>query len=109
VSPDFPTNNLSVKKIDLREDVASDNIRCTVSGWGLLEYQKAPEPQILQVVYVPFISYDTCRSTYNDIELGMICAGKRRGGKGACHVSILSCLHHKNFVVGILFKRNAYQ
>jgi len=88
VSPDFPTDNPAVKPIPLRKDVASD-IKCTVSGWGRLEDQKGPKPQILQVVVVPFISYNTCRSIYNDIEPGMICAGYLQGGKDACGVSII--------------------
>jgi hypothetical protein len=49
-------------------------------------------PQILQLVSVRFITYDTCRHTYSKIEPGMICAGERMGRKGACRVSISSLL-----------------
>jgi hypothetical protein len=92
VSPDFPTDNPAVESIPLRKDVARDGIKCTVSGWGLMGDTKQAMPQILQVVFVPFITYETCRRIYNDIEPGMNCAGERMGGKGFCEVSISSLL-----------------
>jgi hypothetical protein len=81
VIPDFPTDNPAVKPIPLRKDVASDDAKCTVSGWGKLVDPEETRPQILQVVDVHFITYDTCRSKYSDIEPGMISAGERKGGK----------------------------
>jgi len=96
VSPDFPKDNPAVKIIRLRKDVARDGIKCTVSGWGHLGDPKKTMPQILQVVEVPFITYDNCRSIYSkiysEIEPGMNCAGDCKGGKGACIVSIPSLL-----------------
>jgi len=90
VNPDFPTDNPAVNSILLRNDVASDDVKCTVSGWGLMEDSKDAIPQILQVVAVHFINYDTCRSVYNNIKPGMKCAGALMGGKGVCKVSISS-------------------
>jgi len=49
-------------------------------------------PQILKLVVVPFITYDTCRSKYSNIEPGMNCAGEQTDGKDACVVSIPSLL-----------------
>jgi hypothetical protein len=63
-----------------------------VSGWGRLEGTEQNMPQILQVVVVPFITYDTCSSTYSYIKPGMICAGERNGGQDTCEVSIPSLL-----------------
>jgi hypothetical protein len=63
-----------------------------VSGWGRLEDTEQNMPQILQVVVVPFITYNTCSSIYRSIKPGMICAGERNGGKDACEVSIPSLL-----------------
>jgi corin len=64
-----------------------------VSGWGSLGDAEDTMPEILQVVKVPFITYDTCRHKYNytekSIEPGMICAGYPDGGKDACGVSTL--------------------
>jgi len=90
VSPDFPTDNPAVKPIPLRKDVASDSVKCTVSGWGYVRNQAETLSQILQVVDVTFIPYDTCRSIrgYSNIKPGMICAGDSKGGKDACTVSI---------------------
>jgi hypothetical protein len=63
-----------------------------VSGWGYLKDGDLATPQILQVVVVPFITYDTCRYIYQNytdgsIEPGMNCAGYLQGGKDACGVS----------------------
>jgi hypothetical protein len=88
VRPDFPTDNPAVKSIPLRENVARDDIKCTVSGWGLMGNSKQAMPQILQFVSVSFITYDTCRHRYSFIEPGMNCAGESMGGKGVCKVSI---------------------
>jgi coagulation factor 12 (Hageman factor) len=92
VSPGFPTDNPAVKAIPMREDIAPDGLVCTVSGWGLLGDEEDTMPQILQVVIVPFITYDTCRIIYKDytegsIEPGMNCAGFLEGGKDACGVN----------------------
>ena len=86
-----------MKPIALRKDVASDGIKCTVSGWGHLGDTKETKPQILQVVEVPFINYDSCRSIYSNIEHGMVCAGESEGGKDACKVSIPSLLTSSEF------------
>jgi hypothetical protein len=75
-----------------------------VSGWGLLGDTKETMPQILQVVEVPFITYDNCRNIYSDIKHGMICAGESEGGKDACQISIPSLLTSSEFEVRILFK-----
>jgi hypothetical protein len=95
VSPGFPTDNPAVKAIPLQENVAPDGLICTVSGWGLLGAAEQTMPQILQVVVVPFITYDTCRYIYRNytegsIEPGMNCAGYLQGGKDACGVSTAS-------------------
>ncbi|GFG36634.1 hypothetical protein Cfor_04118, partial [Coptotermes formosanus] len=89
VSPGFPTDNSAVKAIPLRQDVAPDGLICTVSGWGSLGDSDGTMPQNLQVVMVPFITYDTCRYIYSNytegsIEPGMNCAGFLQGGKDAC-------------------------
>ena len=78
MSPDFPTDNPSVKPIALRKDVASDGIICTVSGWRFLGEPKEAMPQILQVDEVSFIIYDTCSNIYSDIKPDMNCAGELR-------------------------------
>ena len=93
MSPGFPTDNPAVKAIPLRQDVAPDGMVCTVSGWGFLEEDEKTLPQILQVVVLPFITYDTCRHIYENytkasVEPGMNCAGYLEGGKDACGVSI---------------------
>ncbi|GFG36636.1 hypothetical protein Cfor_04119, partial [Coptotermes formosanus] len=89
VSPGFPTDNSAVKAIPLRQDVPPDRLICTVSGWGSLGDSDGTMPQILQVVMVPFITYDPCRDIYSNytegsIEPGMNCAGFLQGGKDAC-------------------------
>jgi hypothetical protein len=86
-----------VKPIALRKDVASDGIKFTVSGWGLLGDTKKTTPQILGVVEVPFITYDNCRSIYSNIEHGMVCAGESEGGKVAYQVRIPSLLTSSEF------------
>jgi hypothetical protein len=63
-----------------------------MSGWGRLEGTEQNMPQILQVVVVPLITYDTCSSMYSYIDPGMICAGESNGGKDACVVSMPSLL-----------------
>ena len=97
MSPGFPTDNPAVKAIPLRQNIAPEGLVCTVSGWGRLEEAQPIKPQILQVVVMPFITYDTCRyifRNYTDgsIEPGMNCAGYLQGGKDACGVSIASLL-----------------
>jgi len=89
VSPGFPTDNPAVKAIPLQQNLAPDGLECTVSGWGRLRDGELATPQILQVVVVPFITYDTCRYIYQNytdgsIEPGMNCAGYLQGGKDAC-------------------------
>jgi transmembrane serine protease 9 len=81
-----------VKAIPLQQNVAPDGQVCTVSGWGYLRDEDLDLPQMLQVVVVPFITYDTCRYFYQNIpygsiEPGMNCAGYLQGGKDACGVS----------------------
>ena len=93
MSPDFPTDNLAVKPIRLQKDVVRDGVMCTVSGWGLLREEEKTLPQILQVVTVPFITYDTCSSKYytdGRIKPGMNCASYPQSGKDALPVSIPS-------------------
>jgi hypothetical protein len=79
VSPAFPSDNLAVKPIKLRKEAARADVRCTVSGWGLLGGEGSPFPDKLQVGFVYFIPFEECRSRYpNNIEKriqpGMICA-----------------------------------
>jgi len=102
VSPDFPTDNPAVKPIALRKDVARDGIRCTVSGWGKLGDSQEGMPQILQVVDVFFVTYDTCRSINSDIEPGMNCAGERKGGKDACVGDSGGPLQCGGFLTGVV-------
>jgi hypothetical protein len=115
VSPGFPTDNPAVKAIPLRQNFAPDGQVCTVSGWGYLRDEDLDLPQMLQVVVVPFITYDTCRYFYQNItdgsiEPGMNCAGYLQGGKDACGVSTgslfaaqaglcLYCLRNQLFLI----------
>jgi len=61
-----------------------------LSAWAWLRSKVQSSPQILQVVVLPFITYDTCRSIYSIIEPSTNCAGERKGGKAASIVSIPS-------------------
>ncbi|GFG30450.1 hypothetical protein Cfor_06734, partial [Coptotermes formosanus] len=90
VSPAFPTDNPAVKPIRLRQDVATGGIKCTVSGWGLLDEKENTTPQILQFAIARLISYEECRSKYSNIPTasikpGMICANNHRRGQAACY------------------------
>ena len=92
MSPDFPTDNPAVKPIPLQEGVVRDGVNCTVSGWGLLREEDETGSEILQVVTVPFITYDHCTEYYTDGEIknGTNCASYPQSGKDALPVSIPS-------------------
>jgi hypothetical protein len=95
VSLELPTENPAVKSIELRKDVGSDGIQCTVSGWGRLGGDEKHFPQKLQVAYVYLTPYENCRpKRWNNSQLsiqpGMICAEFIGKESGACEVSTLS-------------------
>ena len=95
MSPGFPTDNPAVKTIPLRKEAARDEVACTVSGWGLRGENDKNPTDILQVAYVNFISYEECRSRYENntkqsIESGMICAASIGKTSDSCYVSTLS-------------------
>ena len=99
MSPGFPTNNPAVKPIPLRKEAASDEITCTVSGWGPRGENDTNLSDILQVAYVNLFPYGECLSRYgnntkDNIQPGMICAGSNTKGSDACYVSTFSLFTH---------------
>lgn len=65
-------------------------IPTVVTGWGALR-EGGSSPTQLQVVEVPLVSLEDCRSAYgtNAITDRMVCAGFPEGGKDACQVRVL--------------------
>jgi len=58
--------------------------KCWITGWGNLEFQQQPPPQILQEVDVVIKSNAECAVDYADINAideSMICANGERDGK----------------------------
>lgn len=61
-----------------------------ITGWGLLQETTPPPPTQLQVVEVPVISLEQCRTEYGanyTVTDRMLCAGYPEGLKDACVVS----------------------
>lgn len=98
LSYDFAIMKLS-EKIEFTEDChpirlpkenqkVADELKCTVSGWGMNE--KNEKPRELQSVEVFTVNSKTCQKNYNTtrvkfrISESMLCAGNEEGGKDAC-------------------------
>lgn len=80
------TFSLTIAPIRLAEmgDIVPGGTIATVSGWGNTEEGGSP-PEVLQVVSVPIVDFETCREAYdgiNPVTEGMICAGDE--GIGSC-------------------------
>ena len=100
MSPGFPTDNPAVKPITLRKEAASDEVACTVSGWGVRGENDKNLPHNLQVAYVNIVPYGECRSRYGNntkenIQPGMICTASNGKGSDACYVSTFSLFIHQ--------------
>lgn len=63
----------------------------SITGWGALN-EGGSSPSQLQVVEVPLVSLEECRSAYGveSITDRMLCAGLPEGGKDACQVNFLT-------------------
>ncbi|KAM7386123.1 hypothetical protein PAMA_008981 [Pampus argenteus] len=56
---------------------------CWILGWGNVKTNvPLPNPEILQELKVPIVSYDDCKVAYPELTSDMLCAGA--GGKDAC-------------------------
>ena len=62
----FPDGHPAVKPIPLRKEAARDEVACTVSGWGLHGENDKNPTDILQVAHLYLISYEECRSRYEN-------------------------------------------
>lgn len=55
-----------------------------LSGWGSLQFNGS-EPNILQVLDVPLISWDECQAVYQHLTERMFCSDNTAAGKSPCN------------------------
>ncbi|KAI4457880.1 polyserase-related [Holotrichia oblita] len=67
--------NANINSIPLAANLPPPNTNCTISGWGLTDFEGDPSP-ILLFAHVLLLSHQTCLQSYGSYLLGgMICAG----------------------------------
>uniref|UniRef100_A0A8C9AAQ1 Peptidase S1 domain-containing protein n=1 Tax=Prolemur simus TaxID=1328070 RepID=A0A8C9AAQ1_PROSS len=68
----------SIHTINITSQCPTPGTTCVVSGWGHL-------PNALQCAHVPVRSAEDCRAAYPGVyNTGMLCAGSKQDGQGAC-------------------------
>ncbi|XP_060527085.1 trypsin-7-like [Cylas formicarius] len=74
-----------------------------VTGWGTMTMGFYHPPEQLQEVFVPIVSFETCRAAYGEqMTTSMICAGFADGGKDACQGDSGGPLLVNNELVGVV-------
>uniref|UniRef100_A0A8C9A8B8 Peptidase S1 domain-containing protein n=1 Tax=Prolemur simus TaxID=1328070 RepID=A0A8C9A8B8_PROSS len=73
----------SIHTINITSQCPTPGTTCVVSGWGLLA--DGHLPNALQCAHVPVRSAEDCRAAYPGVyNTGMLCAGSKQDGQGAC-------------------------